>query len=480
MLYKKHLHLNNQIDTMEKNHQQLCDDCLQFIKDNIPAPQYESWFKPITSLGFEDRKLRLMLPSPFVVDVLEQRYFDVLTSAIKKVYGTGVTLTYFYRQVKNEPATTVGVRTSAPSPTIVAQSKTQPANPFQPQKQQAFDPQLNPRYTFENYCAGESNKIARAIGETVATNPSVKTFNPLFVFGPTGVGKTHLIQAIGVRLKETNPEARVLYVNARLFESQYTAASMKGETNNFFHFYQSIDTLIIDDIQDLHKKPATQNTFFHIFNHLHQNNKQIIMSSDCAPADMEGFEERLLSRFKWGMSVQLEKPDYELRRNVLRQKAEQDGIELSDDVIDYIAANVTESIRDLEGVMVSLIGRATVLNCDITLELAESVIANAVKINRKQVNFELILEHVCAYYKTDPDSIFTKSRKREISDSRQMLMYLAKKLTKMPFTAIGSRIDRNYATVIYACKNIEERLMLEKQLRDDVAAIENAINTGVL
>lgn len=204
------------------------------------------------------------------------------------------------------------------------------------------------------------------------------------------------------------------------------------------------------------------------------------MSSDCAPADMEGFEERLLSRFKWGMSVQLEKPDYELRRNVLRQKAEQDGIELSDDVIDYIAANVTESIRDLEGVMVSLIGRATVLNCDITLELAESVIANAVKINRKQVNFELILEHVCAYYKTDPDSIFTKSRKREISDSRQMLMYLAKKLTKMPFTAIGSRIDRNYATVIYACKNIEERLMLEKQLRDDVAAIENAINTGVL
>ncbi len=404
---------------------------------------------------------------------------DVLSSAIKKVYGAGVTLTYFFHQVKNEPATTVGIRTSAPSPTIVSQSKSQPANPFQAPKQQPFDPQLNPRYTFENYCEGTSNKIARAIGETVATNPSVKTFNPLFVFGSTGVGKTHLIQAIGVRLKETNPDARVLYVNARLFESQYTAASMKGETNNFFHFYQSIDTLIIDDIQDLHKKPATQNTFFHIFNHLHQNNKQIIMSSDCPPAEMDGFEDRLLSRFKWGMSVQLETPDFDLRRDVLRQKAEQDGVELSNEVIDYIASNVTDSIRDLEGIMVSLIGRATVLNCEISLDLAKSVIANYVKINKKQINFELIVEHVCSYYNIDPDSLFTKSRKREISDARQMLMYLAKKLTKMPFTAIGSRIDRNYATVIYSCKNIEERLALEKQLRDDVNAIEMALNTSM-
>lgn len=203
------------------------------------------------------------------------------------------------------------------------------------------------------------------------------------------------------------------------------------------------------------------------------------MSSDCPPANMEGFEERLLSRFKWGMSVQLEKPDFDLRRDVLRQKAEQDGVELSDEVIDYIATNVTESIRDLEGVMVSLIGRAAVLNSEITLDLAQSVISNSVKINRKQINFELILEHVCSYYNVDPDCLFTKSRKREISDARQMIMYLAKKLTKMPFTAIGTRIDRNYATVIYACKNIEERLSLEKQLRDDVNAIEAALSSGV-
>lgn len=464
---------------MDKNHQQLWDDCLQFIKDNIDSEPFDSWFKDITSLGFVNNELKLMLTSPFVVDVLEQRYLDVLGSAIKKVYGPGVTLKYYYRQIGNEPSTTVGIRPSSPSSTIIAQSKAQPANPFvQQQDLKPFNPQLYPRYNFENYCAGNSNKIARAIGETVASNPSVKTFNPLFVFGPTGVGKTHLIQAIGIRLKENNPDARVLYVNARLFESQFTAASMKGETNNFFHFYQSIDTLIIDDIQDLHNKPATQNTFFHIFNHLHQNNRQIIMSSDCAPAEMEGFEQRLLSRFKWGMSVQLDKPDFELRRDVLRQKSEQEGVELSDEVVEYIAANVCESIRDLEGVLVSLIGRATVLNCDITLDLAKAVVPNSVKINRRQVNFELIVEKVCSYYGLEHDCLFTKSRKREISDARQMLMYLAKKLTKMPFTAIGSRIDRNYATVIYSCKNIEERLPIEKKLRDDVNAIETALLSG--
>lgn len=460
---------------MEKNHQQLWDDCLQFIKDNIPAPQYESWFSQITSLGFEDKKLRLMLPSPFVVDVLEQRYMDVLGSAIRKVYGSGVTLTYFYHQVKNEPATTVGIRTSAPSPTIVAQSKTKPANPFKPQTLQPFDPQLNPRYTFENYCAGASNKIARAIGETVATNPSVKTFNPLFVFGSTGVGKTHLIQAIGVRLKETNPESRVLYVNARLFESQFTAAQSKGEINNFFHFYQSIDTLIIDDIQDFIGKDKTQKTFYHIFNHLKQNHRQLIMSSDCCPSQMEGMQDRLLSRFKSGMTAQLEKPDFELRRDVLTQKALRDGLQLPSEVMDFIASNVTDSIRELEGVVVSLLAHATFLDKDISVELARRVLSNSVKLNKRTVNFETITRRVSEFYDIEPDQIFTKSRKREVSDARQMVMYLAKKHTKMPLKAIGTRLSRTHATVLYACRLIGERLAIEKKLQDDIAKIESEL-----
>lgn len=463
---------------MEKDHKKLWDDCLQFIKDNIPLPQFEAWFAPVTSMGFENKHLQLIVSSAYVAEVLEQRYLSVLGAAIEKVYGPGVQLSYHYRQVRDDSNSMVSLRQSATSATIIEQSKAQPANPFKVQNLQPFDPQLNPRYTFENYCKGESNKIALAIAQTVASNPSVKTFNPLFVSGSTGVGKTHLIQAIGIRLKEMNPDSRVLYINARLFESQYTAASMKGETNNFFHFYQSIDTLIIDDIQDLHNKPATQNTFFHIFNHLHQNDKQIIMSSDCPPAEMEGFEDRLLSRFKWGMYVQLDKPDLDLRREVLRQNAAQDGVDLPDDVIEYIAANVTESMRDLVGVVVSLIGRATVLNCDIDIELAKKVVSNSIKINRKQINFELILDQVCTFYKINPDQLFTKSRKREISDARQLLMYLAKKMTKLSLTSIGSRIDRNYSTVIYACNSIENRLQLEKQLREDVAAIETAINNA--
>lgn len=460
---------------MTDDHIQLWNKCSQFIKDNIPAQQYNTWFRDITSHSFENNELVLLVKSPYFVDQLEERHLDILRAGIKKVYGAGVKLYYEYYSVQNSPESKIKMKSSAPSPVILAQSKAQPANPFQIQNLQDFDPQLNPRYTFENYCASESNRIARSIGESIADNPSLKTFNPLFVFGPTGVGKTHLIQAIGVRIKETNPRARVLYVTARLFESQYTAAVAKGNTNSFFHFYQSIDTLIIDDIQDLRKKPGTQNTFFHIFNHLHQNDKQIIMSSDCAPAEMEGFEGRLLSRFKWGMSVALDRPDIALRRDVLNLKAQQDGLSLPDEVKEYIAVNVTDSIRELEGIVVSLMAHATVLNCDINLDLARRVLANAVRINRKQVNFEIVADAVASHYGIETDLLFTKSRKREISDARQVVMYLAKKLVKMPLTVIGNRISRTHATVIYACRNIEERLSLEKQLADDINAIEAAI-----
>lgn len=460
---------------MESRHKELWGECCRFIKDNITPQQYDTWFRDITSVSFENNTLVLMVQSEFFVDQLEERHLDVLRAGIKKVYGPGVQLFYDYYPVHNDPSTVITQRSAQPSPTIMAQSKAQPANPFQPKPAAEFDPQLYARYTFENYCLSQSNQIARTIGESIADNPTIKTFNPFFVFGSTGVGKTHLIQAIGIRIKEKNPQARVLYVTARLFESQYTAAVAKGTTNSFFHFYQSIDTLIIDDIQDLQGKKGTQNIFFHIFNHLHQNNKQIIMSSDCPPAEMEGFEARMLSRFKWGMSVELDKPDIELRRDVLQLKAEQDGLDIPAEVREFIASNVTDSIREIEGIVVSLYAHATALNCDITLDLARRVLANAVKINRRSVNFEVIAEAVASHYGVKPDLLFTKSRKREISDARQVVMYLAKKLANMPLTKIGHRIDRTHATVIYACRNIEERLGIEKKLAADIDAIESAI-----
>ena len=271
------------------------------------------------------------------------------------------------------------------------------------------------------------------------------------------------------------PQSRVLYITARLFESQFTTALKGGKINEFINFYQSIDTLIIDDIQDLIGKQKTQNTFYHIFDHLMRNQKQLILASDCRPSMMEGLEQRLLSRFKVGMTAELDKPDFELRRDVLLQKAEHNGLELPDEVIDFIARNVTESIRELEGIVVSLIAHATVLNEPISLELTRRVLANAVKINRKSINFEIVTQAVAGYYKIDPDLIFTKSRKREISDTRQMVMFMAKKHAGMAYTAIGTRLNRTHATVLHACRNIEQRLSLEKQLQADVANIEKAI-----
>ncbi len=462
---------------MEKTHEQLWECCLGIIKDNIPIEQYDAWFKDIVSLSYIDGKLTLGVPSPFFVEQLEERYIKIIGLTLRKVYGENVKLFYQFNQIGDEPATKVNISSSKPSPAILPSNQVSAANPFQKEEFEEIDSQLNPRYTFENYCGSMSNKLARSIGETIATNPSCKTFNPLFIFGPTGVGKTHLIQAIGIRIKETDPKRRVLYVTARLFESQYTTALRQSRINDFINFYQSIDVLIIDDIQDLIGKTSTQRTFFHIFNHLHQNQKQLILSSDCCPSEMEGMEERMLSRFKWGVTAALERPDLELRKSILKQKSEQDGLSIPQEVLEYIATNVTSSIRELEGIMASLLAHATVLNQNISIELARNVLANAVKVSRRQINFDMIAQEVCSYYHIDQQMLFTNTRKREISDARQMVMYLAKKHAKMSLTAIGTRLSRTHATVLYACNNIEQRLAFERKLQEDTSKIENALGS---
>ncbi len=459
---------------MTENHLKLWDKCLSIFRDNLPPEQFDAWFKPVQPVSFTDNKLVLMVPSQYFIEHLEERYTTLLGRTLYKVYGPDMKLFYHFNQVGNEPSTGVTMGSSKPS-AAVAPKPGASSNPFRQHEVQEIDSQLNPNYTFENYCDSMSNRVARSIGEAIANDPKCKTFNPLFVFGAPGVGKTHLIQAIGIRIKETSPAQRVLYITARLFESQYTTAIRNGKINDFINFYQSIDTLIIDDIQDLIGKQSTQNTFFHIFNHLILNQKQLILASDCCPSKMEGMEKRLISRFTMGMTVELESPDYQLRKEVLQQKAEQDGLELPTDVMDYIATNVTESIRELEGIVVSITAHAAILNVDINLDLARKVISNAVKINHRQINFEIITQEVASHFGIDVDQIFTKSRKREISDARQMVMYLAKKHAKMPLTAIGTRLSRTHATVLYACKNIEERLPLEKQLQADVNKIESAL-----
>jgi chromosomal replication initiator protein len=455
---------------MESIESQQWEKCLKKIQDNLPSDQFKAWFQPIIPKSFENGRLTLTVPSPYFVEHLEEHYAHLIGVTIRSVYGQAVQLFYHYNQIKNEPSTGIEIRSTNPSNAV--KNGLPMANPLVTPAKVQFDSQLNPRYTFENYCGSMSNKIAVSIGKAIADDPDNKTFNPLFIFGPSGVGKTHLMHAIGLSIKERRPQLRVLYVSSRLFESQYTVASRNGKINDFIYFYQSIDVLIIDDIQDLIDKEKTQNTFFHIFSHLHLNNKQIIISSDCSPSQLKGMPERLLTRMKWGMIVELERPDVELRREVIVQKAEQEGLSIPSEVLDYIAVNVTDSIRELEGTVATLIARATILGKEITVDLARNVVANAVKVVKKQINFEMVTQSVASYYNVEPDAIFTKSRKREISDARQMVMYLAKKHAKMPLKAIGTRLSRTHATVLYACKNIEERIPFEKQLQEDITSIE--------
>lgn len=461
---------------MEKSYKQMWNDCLKIIQDNVTPEKYDAWFKPIAFKSFVDNKITITVPTSFFVEFLDENYAPLLRATIKRVYGPAAQLFYHYNQLQNEPDTKVIIKSESPSP---ASKKGMPdANPFKMRTDEVqFDSQLNPKYSFENYCGSASNRIALSIGRAIGENPDNKTFNPLFIFGPSGVGKTHLIHAIGLSIKEHRPNMRVLYVSARLFESQFTTASRNGRINDFIYFYQSIDVLIIDDIQDLIDKEKTQNSFFYIFNQLQLNNKQVIISSDCSPSQLKGMPDRLLTRMRWGMTVELERPDNILRREVLQQKSEQEGLSLPVEILDYIADNVTDSIRELEGIVVSLMAHATVLCSEISFDLAKKVISNSVKVSKKQINFEMIIQGVSAYYDIEPDTLFTKSRKREISDARQMVMYMAKKHAKMALTAIGTRLSRTHATVLYACKNIEERLPFEKQLHDDVLAIEKSFMT---
>lgn len=449
--------------------------CLEIIKSKISTEQYKAWFEPIVAVRYSDNTVMLRVPSHFFVERIEEFYLTLMSDALREVFGKGVKLEYTYA-IANKKIVNKAEVNSVLKPEVTSAGM---SDPFKNEAPNVIDPQLNIRFTFDNYCGSKSNQLALSISKSVANNPYTTPFNPLFIFGATGVGKTHLMQAIGIKVKEDNPSARVLYLSARVFEKQYTTAQRENRVNDFINFYMSIDVLLIDDIQEFAGKQKTQNQFFHIFNHLHDHRKLLVMTSDCAPSDMDGMVPRLISRFKSGMTVELEKPDYELRREVLRRKAQQDGLEIADDVLDYIAANVTDSVRELEGITTSLLAHSMMLNTDISTDLARSVISNCVHINKRQLTFEIIAETIAMHYNIDTDLIYGKSRKREINDSRQLLMYLAKKELNLSSTNIGMRLARNHATVLHACKQIEQRLSVEKNFMQEVAEIESSLKQAV-
>ena len=447
------------------------NECLRIIKDNLESAQYNSWFAPITVESFENNELTLRVPTAFYVEQLDGRFYNLLASTLVRVYGKGIKLKYSYDIIKDDPQ--AHVVSEEPHKSVAVQ----PMNPFARQEKFSgieLDPQLNPVNTFENYCESKSNKLAYSIANAIATNPKCQTFNPMFIFGCTGVGKTHLIQAIGIKMKEENPLSRVLYVSARTFESQYTSAVRTNKVNDFINFYQSIDMLIVDDVQEFAGKTATQNTFFHIFNHLHNKQRHLILSCDCPPSELDGMEPRLLSRFKWGMIVELESPDYDLRRAVLLRKAMQAGVKIPEDILDFVAENVKDNVREIEGVFASLMAYSTALNQPLTIQLARNVLSNTVRMSKQNrvVTFDSISDAVCSEFNIDKELLFGKSRKRDVADARQLVMMLAKKFAKMSSTMIGLKLNRNHATVLYACKTIEERISEEKDFAAAVGRIE--------
>lgn len=458
---------------------QLWANCLKVIQDNIPEAAFKTWFLPIVPLSYDNKVFTIQVPSQFFYEYLEDKFVDLLRTTLHREIGKETILQYRIL-MENTTNTVVDYRgevKSLVSEKLPLKHANKIPSPFQKVVADDFDSQLNSKYTFDNFFEGESNKLARTVGDTISKNPGKTAFNPLFVHGTSGVGKTHLCHAIGMRIKELYPEKRVLYVSAHLFKVQYADAGRYNTTNDFINFYQGIDVLIIDDIHELAGIEKTQNTFFHIFNHLHQNNKQLILTSDKSPSELMGVEERLLTRFRWGLTTKIEHPDKLLRLKILHSKILHDGLSIPDDVVDFIAENVTDNARDLEGIIVSIMAHSLVYNKEIDLPLARRVIGQAIKkIEAKKITVNAIESVVCDFYNIKSELIHTASRKRQIVQARQVTMYLSKTYTEMSLAQIGSLIGKkNHATVLHACKTVKEQMEVDKIFREEITEIEKKL-----
>lgn len=449
------------------------EQCLSIIKDNLQNEEaYKAFFASCSANSYEDGKLTLLIPSHFVYEQLEDQYFDLLSKTLRRVFGPSVRLGYKVAVVQSK----MGDAKQEDNTMQLAAVKhpEQNSNP-------AFETHLNPHCTLESFCAGKSNELAYSAGITVSKMPGHNAFNPFFIFGASGVGKTHLAQAIGLKVLESYPDKRVLYITAHQFKVQYTDAVRRNMVNDFINFYQNIDVLIVDDIQEFAGKNlvATQNTFFHIFNYLHQSGKQLIMTCDRPPVELEDLVPRLLTRFKWGFIGEIEHPDYELRKGILRTKCEKEGLCISEDVIEFIARNATDNVRDLEGIINSILAHSIAFNRPIDQDLAARIMRMIIKIEAKVITCENILNLVIGTFGVDMKSINSKSRKREIVLARQAAMYLCKQHTTQSVSRIGTVVGgRDHATVLHAIKNVDDLLKTDPEFKRKFDIVEAELSSG--
>lgn len=476
---------------MSEQHSEIWDKCLQIIKDNVNAQSFKTWFMPVQAVKLEGKVLTIQVPSLFFYEWLEEHYVNLLRRTIKKVIGTGAKLEYNIvvdnssekgsQRTINVPASNLnkddGMEVSMPL-NISNSIK----NPFiiPGLKKIKVDPQLNANFNFDQFIEGDCNRLARSAGLAVASKPGGTSFNPLFIYGGVGLGKTHLAQAIGNEVRNNFKNKVVLYVSAEQFTNQFIESLRNKIVNDFLNFYQLIDVLIVDDVQFFANKEKTQDIFFHIFNSLHQNDKQIVLTSDKSPKDIQGLEERLLSRFKWGLSSDLQKPDFETRIAILENKMHADGILMPREVVEYIAYHVNTSIRELEGALISILAQASFNKKEINLNLAKEVLKNFVKKSSKELTIEHIQRLVGDHLNVSVEEIKSKTRKREIVQARQISMFFSKKLTNSSLCIIGKHFGgRDHSTVIHACQTVNDLMDTDKEYANKMTEIQKIININL-
>ena len=462
---------------MKEDYKIMWAKVMEIITDNLGEQRANTWFGVAEPLSYIDNRLLLKLPSEFFAEKYENEFYNILTTSLRKVFGNSIKLDYEIEIIKNDKDSKVKISGTSQSPVIrnkFLQSMQSPSPILDREEiKPDFDPQLNEALTFENYCVGASNKLPFTIAEYIANNPGKNDFNPFFLYGDVGVGKTHLIQAIGIRVKESRPRAKVSFVTLRQFQQLYQNAYIRKEIPYFIQWFQQMDVLLIDDLQELSHKSGTTDALFAIFNHLHQNGKAIIFTCDRRPMDLDGIADRLIDRFKWGITEELPKPDLELKKKILEFKASKNGLGLSKEVINLIAEYSTGSVRELEGIVMGILTRSIALNCPITLDLARDVMKHTVRPKAQRViNFDMIVEATAEFYNINPDVIFSKSRVRDVADARQIIMYLSHKLTNLSSNAIGQKLNRSHTTVLHGITAVEDRVNFTKDLQEAVESIE--------
>ena len=466
----------------QERHIAVWNNCLQIIENNIDPQQFNTWFKPIVPISLDGSKLTVQVPSDFFRDYIEGAFMDLLKATLRRAIGADAQLFYLVQPVRNQqgmilPAAHGPVPTNNPVSVPTYQPSGSPSPFVYPGVQRLkINPRLNPVYCFGNLVEGDCNKLGVNAGENISLAPGKTPFNPLFLFGGPGLGKTHIAQAIGIDIKERFPDTVVLYVTGNEFKTQYMDAVKGNRIVDFLAFYQRIDVLIVDDIQDMVGQ-GTQNSFFNVFNHLHQNGKQLIFTSDRAPVDLQNFEERLLSRFKWGLSVELSKPDYNTRLQMLRSRAQREGVSIGEDVLSFLASRVKSNFRELEGTLISLVAYATLGHQEITIDLAENITGKIVTEQSADISIDFIVGTVCEYFNITRETLVSKSRKRQIVQARQIAMYECRSLIpNCSLSTIGTELGgKDHATVLHACTTVQDLMSTDRLFRQWVEDIESMI-----